>query len=65
MKTLGLLSTRQLDGLLGSFPKAARIERTDSTVSVYAPKGQHVLSAVSPNGRQWHVMTVPGLVDAK
>ena len=33
--------------------------------TVYAKKnGQKVLSAVTADGRKWHVMAVPGLLEA-
>lgn len=63
------LSSKQLDSLLASFPPSAEIRRGDGVVTVHATRksdGQRtkLLSAISRNGRTWHVMTVPGLVSS-
>jgi hypothetical protein len=59
------LTTKQLDALLAGFPSAAVINRHATVVTVTAPNGTKVLSAVKPSGRAiWHVMAVEGLVTA-
>jgi hypothetical protein len=66
MKSLPtLLSTADLNNLLDGFPSNAQVSRTDSSVVVKAPKGQRVLSAISSDGNQWHVMAVEGLINIK
>jgi hypothetical protein len=63
------LSTAQLDALLSTIEKlpSATVNRDTHTVYVNAKRkatGEvvRVLDAVTFDGVQWHVMTVPGLV---
>jgi len=63
------LSTAELNELLAGFPAAASVNRGDGVITVTAThkatgKKMKLLSAISHNGKQWHVMTVPGLVQA-
>ena len=63
LKTVASMSLAQLNGLLDSLPKAARINRGDGIVTVYAPNDKKVISAASANGLTWHVMAVEGLIE--
>jgi uncharacterized protein (UPF0335 family) len=63
------LSTAQLDALLSTIEKlpSAKVNRHADIITVTATRkatGEtvKVLSAATSNGKQWHVMTVPGLV---
>lgn len=63
------LTTAQLDALLSTIEKlpSATVNRHPDIVTVTATKkatGEtvKVLSAATRDGKQWHVMTVPGLV---
>jgi len=70
MKSLPtVLSTDQLEGILSSLASmpSATVNRHFDIITVTATKKKtgetvKVLSAVTRNGKQWHVMTVPGLV---
>lgn len=64
LKTVGTLTTMQLHELLLSLPSSANKRINEGIVTVYAPKGQKVISAASSDGRYWHVMAVPGLIEA-
>jgi len=65
MKTIGNMTTSTLESLLASFPRSAAITRHETVITVCAPNGQKVLSAISPVHGMWNVMSVPGLVDKK
>lgn len=63
------LTTAQLDGILSSLSAlpSAQVTRHPDVVTVHATRkatGEQVkvLSAVTRNGAQWHVMAVPGLI---
>jgi hypothetical protein len=63
------LSTAQLDDLLSTIEKlpSAQVTRHPDIITVTATKkatGEtvKVLSAATHDGKQWHVMAVPGLV---
>ncbi len=63
------LSTAQLDGILETLAAlpSAQVHRHADIVTVTATRkatGEtvKVLSAATRDGKQWHVMTVPGLV---
>ena len=65
------LTTAQLDGILSSLSAlpSAQVTRHTDVVTVHATRkatGEQVkvLSAITRNGAQWHVMTVPGLISA-
>ena len=64
LKTVGILSNAQLNGLLESLPKVAIIHRGEITVTVSAMKNGEKLKVLSAakTGSKWHVMAVPGLV---
>jgi hypothetical protein len=66
------LSAAQLDALLSTIEKlpSATVNRHPDIITVTATRkatGEtvKVLSAVTRNGQQWHVMAVPGLITAK
>ena len=63
------LNTAQLDALLSTIEKlpSATINRHPDIITVTATRkttGEtvKVLSAATSNGKQWHVMAVPGLI---
>lgn len=63
------LTTSQLDGILSGLSTlpSAQVTRHSDVVTVHATKKAtgdrvKVLSAVTRNGSQWHVMAVPGLI---
>jgi hypothetical protein len=63
------LSTAQLEGILATLAKmpSAQVQRHADIITVTATRkttGEtvKVLSAATRDGKQWHVMTVPGLV---
>ena len=63
------LTTAQLNGLLTSLQglPSAQVTRHSDVVTVHATRkatGEQVkvLSAITRNGSQWHVMAVPGLI---
>ena len=63
------LTASQLDGILSSLSvlPSAQVTRHPDVVTVQATRkatGEKVtvLSAVTRNGSQWHVMAVPGLI---
>lgn len=65
------LSTAQLEGILKTLATlpSAKVNRYFGAVTVTATKKKtgetvKVLSAATRNGKQWHVMAVPGLVSA-
>jgi hypothetical protein len=65
------LSTAQLEGILASLAAmpSAKVNRHADIITVTATRkatGEtvKVLSAATSNGKQWHVMAVPGLVSA-
>ena len=63
------LTTAQLDALLSTFPPAATIFRGETIITVKATHKTtgltvKLLSAASRNGKQWHVMAKPGLIQA-
>jgi len=64
-----LITTANLDAILATIATlpSAEINRTDSAVTVYATRRKtqervKVLSAVSINSAEWHVMTEAGLL---
>ena len=58
-----LLTTQQLKELVFSFPEEAQIFRADTIITVTAPNGVKVLSAIKHHTlEQWHVMTMPKIV---
>lgn len=60
------LSTKQLDDLIGQFPKNAVIEREPELVKVSAPNnGPTVLRGVMMIPGVWHVMALEDLVHIK
>jgi hypothetical protein len=63
MKTLALMTTKQLNSLLATFPASAKITRTNTTVRVNAPDGKKVLSAVSPRPGKLNVQAKQGMVE--
>jgi hypothetical protein len=63
------LTTAQLEGILASLAAmpSAKVNRHADIITVTATKKKtgetvKVLSAATRDGKQWHVMTVPGLV---
>ena len=70
MKSLPtLLTTSQLNDLLTGLEglPTAKVKRYSSSITVTATKRDtgetvKVLSAISGNGKQWHVMAVDGLI---
>lgn len=58
------LTTKELDALLASFPKAAQIDRHDDVATVRAPNGAKVFSAIMVRDNTWHAMAAPGLITA-
>jgi hypothetical protein len=63
------LTTKQLDGILASLQglPSAQITRHSDVATVHATRkatGEKVkvLSAITRNGTQWHVMAVQGLI---
>lgn len=65
------LSTAQLEGLLATIETlpSAKINRFPTIITVTATRkttGEtvKVLSAATRNGKQWHVMAVPGLISS-
>jgi hypothetical protein len=56
------ITRRQLDAILGGFPSNAGIKRHPDIVTVYAPDGTKVLSAIKLYQNVWHVMAMPGLI---
>lgn len=63
MKTLPLMTTKQLDSLLATFPRGVKITRTNTTVRVNVPTGEKVLSAVSPRIGKWSVQAREGMIE--
>jgi len=64
LKTVATMTKKSLDALLSSFPSSAVINRTPIVITVTSPEGGKVLSAMHVRGG-WHVMAMPGLVEAK
>jgi hypothetical protein len=65
------LTTTQLDGILSELARlpSAMVNRHADVVTVTATRKAtretvKVLSAVTRDGQQWHVMAVPGLISA-
>ena len=63
------LTTAQLETLLSTFPPAATIFRGAGIITVKATHKTtglmvKLLSAASSNGKHWHVMAKPGLIQA-
>lgn len=61
------LTTRQLDELVSQFPAACSIFKGEDIVTVKARNKKtgsidRLLSAASPDGHHWHVMTKPGII---
>ncbi len=63
------LTTAQLDGILSELAAlpSATVNRHPDVITVTATRKKtgetlKVLSAVTRNGQQWHVMTAPGLI---
>jgi alkyl hydroperoxide reductase subunit AhpF len=63
------LTTAQLDGIIASLQglPSSQVTRHSDVVTVHATRkatGEQVkvLSAITSNGAQWHVMAVPGLI---
>lgn len=63
------LTTSQLDGILSSLSvlPSAQVTRHPDVVTVHATRKAtgdkvKVLSAVTKNGKHWHVMAVQGLI---
>jgi hypothetical protein len=54
-----LLSTKQVEGLIKSFPPEAIVERGDCIIIVRTPAGKRVLSAISAGGSLWSVAGHP------
>lgn len=64
-----LLNTRELDELIAQFPASCEVFRGDKIVTIRATNKQgerkKLLSAVSPTGHKWHVMTAPGIISTE
>ena len=69
MKTLGNLTTTELNHLLATFPSNAIIDRTTISVKVSTKGGRLVLraldygSALRSGGSRWRVMAEPGFIN--
>lgn len=60
------LSTKELTVLLAQFPANASFCRSDMVVTVYAPNGDKVLSAIkAPHKALWAVRAKEGLINVK
>jgi hypothetical protein len=66
------LTTAQLDSILSALAlmPSAKVNRHADIITVTATRkatGEtvKVLSAATRDGKQWHVMTVPGIITAK
>lgn len=60
------LRTAELLKLLGQFPANARIDKAETTVTVFAPNGDKVLSAIkAPHKALWAVRAKEGLINVK
>jgi hypothetical protein len=58
-----LLTTQQLKELVIQFPEEAQVFRADTIITVTAPNGVKVLSAIKHHTQEmWHVMAMPKLV---
>ena len=70
MKTLGIMSTTQLENLIEQLETlpGSIVNRFDTSLNVCMHKktGEKVkmLSAVMPSKNKWHVMCIDGLVSA-
>jgi ribosome-binding factor A len=75
MKSLPtLITTANLDEILASFTanpiSGVEVNRSDSSATVYVTrrktgKREKILSAVTADGSQWHVMAVEGMLSPK
>ncbi len=62
-----LLTTAQVDALVAQFPAVAVVHRYEFVITVYAPDGQRVFSAIryQAGSDLWHVMAVPTLIELR
>ena len=63
------MNTNQLEAVISQFPPRM-ITRTDSTITVKGKRKSDgtivtMLSAVKPQGAQWHVMAIEGMLSPK
>ena len=60
------LSTKELKALLAQFPANAKIEESEIVITVSAPDGTKVLSAIkAPHRALWAVRAREGLINVK
>jgi hypothetical protein len=63
-----LLSTRQLEELIESFPEGLTVTRGDGIVTASFTKKDgstvKIMSAASSDGRRWHVIALSGMIES-
>lgn len=65
LKNFGVMTAKQLNGLLGSFPPSVKIVRGDLMITATTAGGNKVLSAARVGPGMFHVRAPSGMIERK